>query len=302
MAFPFPFFRRNKNKNFKSKESVVSSQELTGVAAAPGAETEVETKLAIHPSWSRITDEERYVYQFSNNELAPLKPNQLSLSGIDHMIDPDTGALVVTAFLRNSLSKTFNLKETALIVLNEKGDRVAKKKFDLSELGQLEPGTSMPWQFVFDYNSVNQDLLPLAETDWKIAFEIKPKHKLDLHESWEEKLPETEKAKLRELVDSKIPAPKEGEVNFMGLQANLNSDKLSVTLLLRNGSDKNVTFQQIPLIVEDAAGDVVATGGFKLEEFEVKAHTTKPWTFIFPKEMIQKEQPDMSKWKAYAKQ
>ncbi|WP_102273656.1 accessory Sec system S-layer assembly protein [Cytobacillus massiliigabonensis] len=298
----FPFWRRNKNKKIVTKESVVSSKDLTGKADAASAETEVSPVISFHPDWNQITDEDRYVFQFLNNELPPLKPSQLSLSGIDHQIEPNNGSLIVSAFLRNSLNQPFTLKETALILLNEKGEKVARKTFDLSELGQLEPRTSRPWHFVFEHNVINDDFMPLGEKEWKIAFEIKPKHKLDLHKSWEEKLPKEEKEKLAALVEEKIPAPKEGEMNFMGLQANFNEENLHVTLLIRNGSDKNVAIQQLPLVVEDAAGEVVATGGFKLEDFEVKAHTTKPWTFIFPKSLVQKENPDLSKWKAYAKQ
>ncbi len=46
--------------------------------------------------------------------------------------------------------------------------------------------------------------------------------------------------------------------------------------------------EQIPLIVEDASDEVIAKGGFKLDNLEVKANTSKPWTFIFPKELAVK--------------
>ena len=55
----------------------------------------------------------------------------------------------------------------------------------------------------------------------------------------------------------------------------------------------------LPLIVEDASGEVIAKGGFKLDQLEVKANTSKPWTFIFPKELLLKENIDLSKWKVY---
>ena len=60
---------------------------------------------------------------------------------------------------------------------------------------------------------------------------------------------------------------------------------------------KNIQIQQLPLTVEDATGEIIAQGGFKLEDFEVKANTSKPWTFIFPKSLVTKEQPDLSTWK-----
>ena len=43
----------------------------------------------------------------------------------------------------------------------------------------------------------------------------------------------------------------------------------------------------------------IAKGGFNLDQLEVKANTSKPWTFIFPKELLLKENMDLSKWKAY---
>ena len=86
----------------------------------------------------------------------------------------------------------------------------------------------------------------------------------------------------------------------MGIQAQIDENgSLHTTLLIRNGSEKNVKFEQLPLIVEDASGDSVAKGAFQFEELEVKANTSKPWTFIFPKELVLKEDMDLSKWKVY---
>ena len=145
----------------------------------------------------------------------------------------------------------------------------------------------------------------IPQTDWKLAFELKrPKepHALDLEESWEKSLAEPDKEKLEQLVKSITP-PKAGEVNFMGIQARLDdAGALHTTLLIRNGSEKNVKFEQLPLIVEDASGEVIAKGGFRFEQLEVKANTSKPWTFIFPKELLLKEDIDLSKWKAYPPQ
>jgi len=158
----------------------------------------------------------------------------------------------------------------------------------------------MPNVFVFEKESVRANEIP--QTDWKLAFELKtPKqpHSLDLEESWEKSLAQTGKDKLEELVKTITP-PKPGEVNFMGIQAQVDeSGSLHTTLLIRNGSEKNVKFEQLPLIVEDASGDQVAKGTFQFEELEIKANTSKPWTFIFPKELVLKDDVDLSKWKVY---
>ena len=75
--------------------------------------------------------------------------------------------------------------------------------------------------FVFEEESVHAKEIP--QTDWKLAFELeKPKapHSLDLEESWEKSLAEGGKEKLEQLVKNITP-PKPGEINFMGIQAQL---------------------------------------------------------------------------------
>ena len=57
--------------------------------------------------------------------------------------------------------------------------------------------------------------------------------------------------------------------------------------------------EQLPLVVEDASGEVIAKGTFKLNQLEIKANTSKPWIFIFPKERLLKEEIDLSKWKVH---
>ncbi|MCZ0757091.1 SLAP domain-containing protein, partial [Anoxybacillus sp. J5B_2022] len=97
-----------------------------------------------------------------------------------------------------------------------------------------------------------------------------------------------------------LPPLSIGEINFMGLEAKLNEKRdLIITLLIRNGSDKHIQLEQIPLVVEDASGDIVCKGVFQLEHLEVRANTSKPWTFIFPSNLLLKEAIDLTKWKVY---
>ena len=178
-----------------------------------------------------------------------------------------------------------------LLLLGPDGETLARQEFDLSVLGEM-PAESQPTMlFVFEEKNVRVKEIP--QTDWKLAFELKkPKepHALDLEESWEKSLAETDKEKLEQLVKSITP-PKAGEVNFMGIQARIDENgSLHTTLLIRNGSEKNVKLEQLPLIVEDASGEVIAKGGFQFDHLEVKANTSKPWTFIFPKELLLKEE------------
>ncbi|MGE8203658.1 accessory Sec system S-layer assembly protein [Heyndrickxia sp. NPDC080065] len=291
-------FFTGKKKN-RGKESIISSEELLDEKIVSENENdEVKTELSILPDWLD-SDEQEYVLRFLNNENKPLKPNQVSLSGIELNTD-DEGNLIVTAFVRSSLNKAIQFDSVPIVLIGPDGERIASKVFDLSEIEELPPRSSRPWHFIFSPHEIYTTSIP--QDGWQLAFELKKEHSLDLASSWEQSLPEEEKEKLKNLVSSLQP-PKPGEVNFMGLQAiHKETGDLHITLLIRNGSDKNINIESLPLIIEDASGDIIASGGFKLEDFEVKANTSKPWTFIFPGALVQKEQPDFSTWKAYPPQ
>jgi accessory Sec system S-layer assembly protein len=260
---------------------------------------EIKTTLSFHPDWD-LSPQEKYVYQFHHQQLPALKPNQISISGMK-LIEYNEG-FVVVAFLRSTLPKPIRFEQINLLLLDETGQAIAKKQFDMDSFGELPPMTARPWRFLFSAEDKLVDKIP--EEGWKIAFELKqvpqPKeHRLDLAESWENQLSTQQREHLQKLVET-LPPLSAGEINFMGLEARLNEKRdLIVTLLIRNGSDKNIQLEQIPLVVEDASGDVVCKGAFHLENFEVKANTSKPWTFIFPSNLLLKEEIDLTKWKVY---
>ncbi|UQD53430.1 accessory Sec system S-layer assembly protein [Bacillus methanolicus] len=287
------FFKRKRKEENLEKEKIDRNLHLE-------KKTEdglVKTTLSFHPDWE-LTNQEKYVYQYKHEQLPLLKPNQISITGI-RLIEYNDG-FVVVAFLRNTLPKAVRFEAVNLLLLDENGNAIAKKQFELDGLGELPSMACRPWRFLFSNEDKLTDTIP-AE-GWQIAFELKqsnPKHQLDLAESWEQQLSPLQKEQLEKLVTS-LPALKQGEINFMGIEAKMtNEQNLAVTVLIRNGTDKNIQLEQIPLIVEDAAGDVVSKGGFTLNDFEVKANTSKPWTFIFPKELILKDNPDLSRWKVY---
>lgn len=285
-------FSRKKNQKIKStgKESLVSSEELLNDKGADENE-EVETALSIHPSW-KLTTEQQYVFRFLNTELPRLKANQISLSGIE--INELEDGIEVTAFVRNSLDKSIKIGEVSLLLLDNEKQVIAGHKFDFNELGDLPAKSSRPWAFHFPSSSIQKQ--EYAKENWTLAFELKTPHKLDLHDSWEKALPADQKEKLVELFNTLTP-PKEGEMNFMGFQASMKENgDLSISVFIRNGSKKDVRFEKLPLTVKDASGSVVAAGGFALEDFTVKANTTRPWTFHFPASLVQIESPDLSRW------
>lgn len=272
----------------------VDSNELLSGEEITSTE-EVQTTLSFHPNWN-VPKEQEYVFRFLSNELQPLKQNQISLSGIDIDTNDNTDEWLVKAFFRSSLNQAIKLGKVELLILSKDDKILAAKEFDFEELGEIPSRSDRPWVFTFE--KVTQKVDSSPEEGWKIAFNVQSliPHQLDLEPTWEEALSTEQKDALKKVIES-LPKLKDKEVNFSGFQAKSQPNgSLAISLFIRNGHSQHITLEQLPLEVIDASGTLVARGSFKLDSLQVKANTTKPWTFIFPKEMIQMEKPDFTKW------
>lgn len=280
------------NKN-KQDESVDAEIVLKSENEPDSGDKNIETHLSIPDNW-KMPSEERYIYAFHNNGSPKLKQNQVSIYGME-LLEKDN-KLTITGLIRNTVPKEIKFGSTVILLLNEMDQIVARKTFDLSRLGAIPQNGARPWEFTF----LNEELVDNAEiskNNWKLAFELKKKHQLDLEESWEQSIAEDTKTGLERIVANAKPL-KPGEFNFMGVDAKQNNaGNLVVTVLIRNGSSKNIQLEQVPLAIKDATDEEVARGGFKMDDFTVKANTSKPWTFIFPAATITKDDVDLSRWK-----
>ncbi|WP_432354543.1 accessory Sec system S-layer assembly protein [Sporosarcina sp. A2] len=276
-------------------DSTIGSEELMAGTGGPAGDEDIETALSLHPSWE-LPQEQEYVFRFLANELEPLKQNQISLSGIDIDVEPATEEFLVKAFFRSSLDQTITVGEVELMLMDEEGKTIGSQQFDLGELGEIQPRSARPWVFVFTKDNLFVEEPP--NENWKLAFNVQSMvpHKLELEESWETSLPAEQKAALEEVV-SNLPKLKPREVNIAGFQVAKQEDgSIAASVFIRNGHSKQINIEKLPLELIDASGEVVASGSFDIGSLPVNANTTKPWTFVYPSEMISKEEPDFSRW------
>ena len=287
----FSFFKTKKT----GSESTVQSNEIINGESNESSEESVQTSLTYHPEWE-VPKEQQYVFSFLSHELQPLKPNQISLSGIDIDVNQQSGEWLVKAFFRSTLEQPIKMGKVELLVLSEDGQPLAAKEFDLDELGEIPARSHRPWVFAFEKATHKVAETPVE--GWKIAFNVQSlvPHQLDLAPTWEDALSQDQKEALAKVVES-LPKLNDREVNFSGFQAKPQEDgSLAVSLFIRNGHSQHITLEQLPLEVLDAGGELVARGAFTLEPLEVKANTSKPWTFVFPAEMVLKQDVDFSRW------
>jgi accessory Sec system S-layer assembly protein len=257
----------------------------------------IETALSFHPDWE-VPAEDRYVFQYHHMQLKPLQPNQLSIQSID-CIESDE-YYIITAFIRSSLNKAIRMEDVNLILLDEEKKSVARKKFELDGLGELPPFSCRPWRFIYKKDELTRTFD--TNKEWSLAFEIQKRvqasdHKLELSESWNKSLSIDQKNQLENLL-SRLPSLKPGEVNILGIQGVENGDQsLTISLLIRNGSENNIEINQLPLRVLDGDNEQIASGSFNLNGFSVKSNTSKPWSFTFPKELVNHEKLPLTNWK-----
>ena len=284
---------RKKQQHVTADANEVLETEVEATDQA--ATTELETTLSIPKEW-KTSDEERYVYAFHNTQSPKLKINQISIYGMELLHNNKGWA--ATGLIRSTVPKNITFKETTILLLDENEEVLARKSFDLSRLKSIPPNSARPWVFQFTHKDFIKEVEQISD-GWTLAFELKRKHQLDLEASWKESITDKTVSSLENVIKN-APELKPGEVNFMGLDAKLmDNGNLNVTILIRNGTDKNINLEQLPLGVKDATQEEVARGGFKLDNFTIKANTSKPWSFIFPKSMIKKDELDLSKWQVY---
>jgi accessory Sec system S-layer assembly protein len=290
----FTFFK-NKNASEVRKtglDHTVSSHEILSTGSETGEQI-VTTKLS-YPSHWNVSKEDEYVFRFLHNELEPLYVNQISLAGVE--IEKGSTSIKVTAFVRNSLSKMVKLGPAEILLLNSNKEIVARKTFDLSEIKGLPPHISRPWIFTFEEPTWENN--EFSTTDWTLAFNLssKTKHRLDLDTTWNNNLTARERQTLENIVKT-LPSLKPKEFNITGIEANVAEDgDLHVTALFRNGNTSTVQIQTLPLELFDTNNEKVAKATFKLKEFEIQPHTSKPWTFIFPVDLVTKKSLDLNTW------
>lgn len=291
----FSFFNKTTKTGLDS--TIDSTEVVEGSSAQTDAKSDVFTSLSISPDW-KISKEQEYVLKFLSNDLPPLKADQLSLSGIDIELEKRTGNWNVQAFFRSSLDRPMTLGKAELLLLDGDSQVLAAQEFDLSELGAIPPLSNRPWVFQFGQDNIAAPEVP-AE-NWTLAFNVQSlvPHSLDLDPAWEEALPEEQKNALSAIVND-LPALNPREVNITGFQSKMTQEgNLAASVFIRNGHTQHIQLEKLPLEVLDANGQQVVSGSFNLDNLMVKANTSKPWTFIFPKDMLQIQEPDLSRWTA----
>ena len=116
----------------------------------PKLSNRLKTILEFSDLWS-LNEQERYTFQAAHNKLKGLEPNQIGINGVN--LYKTTDGFIITAIIRQSLTKNLALADIRLIVRDTEGKDLAKKDFNMEHFGELAPLRARPWMFEFDEES-----------------------------------------------------------------------------------------------------------------------------------------------------
>lgn len=231
-----------------------------------------------------------------NNELAqfpPLENGQVSINGIYTF---DMGDKIeVGVYLRNGLSKQINFDSVPLVITNKNGEVLAKQLMDMKDFGLLPPFSARPYKVYF--NKVNVFVDTIVMDDWKIQFEksISAINTVQVElEDMPENMDSDSKNNITKFLN-KLPLIKGGDFDIQVFETEKCMDNsISIVVLIRNGCDKIINLEKLPIMVEDLHGELVAKGIFDTKNVTVNPHKVRIYEFILTEEYIVNKDYDIN--------
>lgn len=241
--------------------------------------------------------------EFLNDELTELphlEDGQVSINGVYTF---DMGDKIeVSVYLRNGLPKQINFHKVPLVITNKNGDVLAKQTMDMNEFGILPAFSARPYKVYFD--KANLLVSEITMDDWKIQFEksISAINTVKVEfEDMQENMDSALKDSLIKFL-SKLPLIKAGDINIeMFRKIKRTDNSIFITFIIRNGCDKTIKVEKLPIRIEDEQGQIVAKGTFEFENISVNAHKAKAYDFTITNNYIQNKDFDIKKCKVYFK-
>lgn len=242
-----------------------------------------------------MSDVQKEILEEEIAELEPIKENQINVSGVYAY---DLGDKVeVKIYIRNGLSKNVSLEYVPFVITNSKGETLAYQIFNLESLGELPPHSARPVKLYFEKKNVRVENIPMD--DWKVGFDTRIDVKRRVRVEYEN-LPRDIEVEEKIVFDKflkELPELNEGEFSVstfsVGVQRNGN---ILVTLVMRNGTNKPIKLDKIPMTVKDANGTVVKSNLFELTDFEVSPLRARVCNFAFPTGLTLEQDVALENW------
>lgn len=257
---------------------------------------EVSTVLSLLEHDDNVmSDVQKEILEEEIAELEPIKEDQINVSGVYAY---DLGdKLEVKVYIRNGLSKGVRLEYVPFVISNSKGETLAYQIFNLESLGEIPERAARPVKLYFEKKNVYVDNISMD--DWNVGFDTRIKVKRRVRVEYEN-LPKDIEVEEKIIFDNflkELPELNEGEFTVstfsIGVQKNGN---ILITLVMRNGTDKPIKLDKIPMSVKDANGNVVKSNLFELKDFTVNPLRARVCNFAFPTGLTLEQDVALDNW------
>lgn len=257
----------------------------------------VDTKLSIHPEIEdRLSNFQKECLTDEISALPPIKEGDVNVS-TDYIFDMGD-SYEASIFIRNGLVKDINLENVPFMIVDSEGKVLASKIFDLREVGDIPAGTVRPWKIYFSKNEVSLEAQDLREL--KIVFDTRIKAEATVkveYENLPEQVSVKNKEKYTKFLES-LPLLRKGQVSISTYDVyKMREGGIAVTIVIRNGSNKTINVEKLPVTIIDAEGEMTASGMFYLKDVSISPYKAKIYNFNFEENEINKADADLSEWK-----
>ncbi|RHB51626.1 SLAP domain-containing protein [Exiguobacterium sp. AM39-5BH] len=224
-----------------------------------------------------IPKEDEYMFRYHAKRLPALLENQLSIELLHAERLGDSLSLV--ALFRNTLPSSFEINELPVLLLNKDHVPLGRKVLSQVDLPNFEPWTSKPVYLDFFADELFADFETEELMSMRLVFQMNPIDPLQM--ILEDELASFSEAAWRQLRRTNVSTPPVGENEFNLMLVSVEPGEMDVTatLLLRNGYDRELNVEQLPLELV-SGNETVAQALVRLNE-PVQGKHAYPISVVF---------------------
>lgn len=176
----------------------------------------------------------------------------------------------VKVFFRNGFSSSINFEMMPLLLLDEAGEVVAEQSFNLRDLEEIPSHSIRPYKLFFNKSNIN--VCKNIGKGWKVAFnsDIKVVKTVNVeYENMPENLEIDAKIFFNKYLLS-LPLIEKEQIEIRRYMVILQEEnKIKLTILIRNGLNKKIKVEKIPLTIFDANEKEICSIILGVEDLEV---------------------------------
>jgi SLAP domain-containing protein len=197
------------------------------------------------------------------NSKFPISENKVDIKKTYFIKSDNT--IEVGFFIRNSLETNVSFEDVVLVLQDKNDKNILSKKFNFKGYGSIPSFSARPFSAIFELNG-EIDIIENEEYNIKFAGINNSKSFFSVSteiENMPDNLTFEEEKAIRDFANS-LDTLKEDEIAITVYAINYNDSKgIDCVLIVRNGNDKNININKLPITVVNENGEKIARNVFE---------------------------------------